>query len=62
MLEAKDFFYCYNKNLFSYLKDKGFRYIFTALHITTNSQFFLFEKTKELDEALSSYQQLKKAS
>jgi|AKZA01.1.fsa_nt_gi hypothetical protein len=62
MLEAKDFFYCYNKHLFSYLKDEGFDYIFTAYHITTHRQFFLFERTEELSKALDTYFELKKAS
>lgn len=62
MLEAKDFFFCYNKKLFSYLKDKGFRYIFTANHITTGTQFFLFEQSEELSKALDSYFELQAVS
>lgn len=62
MLEAKDFFYCYNKNLFSYLLGEGFSYIFTARHISTNNQFWLFEQSDELGKALVSYKQLDKAS
>lgn len=44
MLQAKDFFYCYSKNLFLFLKSRGVEYIHTAYHISSNNQFWLYEK------------------
>lgn len=53
MLDKKDFFFCYNRKTMLKLKDRGFRFIFCALHEVSENKFWLFERTEELDKVLS---------
>ncbi len=50
-------FYCYNKSLYKFLKEEGFRYIFSGY---TNKQVkvVLYEKTPELEKAIQDYMNL----
>ena len=53
-MTVKDFFFCYDKKTMKYLRyDKGISFITTALHKDTKAEFWLFERTAELEEALS---------
>lgn len=58
MLQAKNFFYCYSKNLFLFLKSRGIEYIHTAYHISSNNQFWVYEKTDELQVELAEYREM----
>lgn len=46
-------FYCYDKNLYEKLYFKAhIKSLLTARHIKTNKQFWVFEQTEELTNAL----------
>lgn len=53
MLTQKDFFFCYDRTLMLYLKSRGFYFITCCRHEISNNKFWLFHKTKELENALS---------
>lgn len=46
----QEYFYCYTRGLKDYLKSFGFEYITTAKAISTNRQFWLFERSEKLME------------
>lgn len=51
---VNDFFFCYDKKVMKYLRyTKGIGFITNALHPNTKLEFWLFEKTSELQEALN---------
>lgn len=51
-------FFCYNKNLCMYLKDKKIYSLTTAIHPTTKKMFTLFAKSEQLQKALDEYKAL----
>lgn len=52
----KEFFFCYNKQLFTFLHDiKGIDYITIAKNPTTDKTFSLFCKSESLQNALNDY-------
>lgn len=53
-MESK-FYYCYSCRLKDFLKSQGFRFITKGLHSKSGRPFFMFEKSKELDESLSKW-------
>jgi len=56
-MNAKNFFYCYSKQLHDYLhKVNKVSYILTALHENTKNKFWLYEKTPELERMLNEYE------
>ncbi|AYY28120.1 hypothetical protein ACS2QC_23915 [Bacillus cereus group sp. Bce033] len=56
MVNMEKYFFCYSTNLLEFLRyEKGFKYICSAKHITTNKQFWLFERKEELKIALAEY-------
>lgn len=58
-MNKQDFFFCYNKRLFSFLKDvKGIDYITTAINPTTKKIFSLFFKDDKLQSAIDEYKSL----
>lgn len=59
-LTKKDFFFCYNRKMMVYLKSKGISFLLCAKHEVSNCQFWMFEKSLELDIALASYDGFKK--
>lgn len=52
------YYFCYSRKQNEFLKEKGFRFITGAKHITTNNIFWLYEGTDELNEALGEYRKL----
>lgn len=46
---------CYSLNLRNFLYSKGFRYKLAALNPNSNKLFWVYIKTKELDEALTEW-------
>ena len=55
----KDFFYCYNKDVFKFLHYiKGINYITIAINPVSMNTFSLFIKSNELQAALKEYRQL----
>lgn len=55
----EDYFYCYDRLLFDYLSNAGFRFITKARNIKDNRVFSLFERTNDLDYHLSKWMELK---
>lgn len=52
----RDYFYCYSTNLFQYLRFvKNIDYICTGLHVDTKKQFWQFNYSKYIEEALNEY-------
>jgi hypothetical protein len=57
-MKYTDFFFCYNKKLFSYLRDtKGIDYITVAQNPTTKKIFAMFYKNDDLQKAINDYKQ-----
>lgn len=54
-MTQKDFFFCYNRAVMLYLKEKGFEFITCALHERTKCKFWLFAQSDELSKALKEY-------
>jgi len=55
-MDNSNFFFCYNKQLFSYLHDiKGINYITVAKNPTTDKTFSMFYKSESLQNALDEY-------
>lgn len=58
-MKKQDFFFCYNKRLFSFIKDvKGIDYITTAINPKTKKIFTLFYKDDILQAAIDEYKSL----
>ncbi|MFC0235511.1 hypothetical protein [Fictibacillus phosphorivorans] len=59
-MTKNDFFFCYNKKLFSYLKDvKDINYITVAQSPATKQTFAMFFKNDDLQAALDEYKNTK---
>lgn len=54
-LTTKDFFFCYNPSLMSYLLEQGLRFITCARHERTNDKFWMFQQSEKLTDALKEY-------
>ena len=54
-MNKQDFFFCYNRSMMMYLKSKGLRFVICALHEVSEKKFWMFERTEELEKALSEY-------
>ncbi|MCY9007166.1 hypothetical protein [Peribacillus frigoritolerans] len=60
-MSNKDFFFCYDKKLFRYIKDvKGLDYITIAKNPTTDKTFSMFMKSDQLQNAINEYKSLHK--
>lgn len=60
-MKNKDFFFCYNKQLFTFLHDvKQIDYITIAKNPTTGKTFSMFYKSDSLQFALDEYKLQKK--
>lgn len=51
--QTKDYFFCYSPNLKGRLLDAGLRYICVGKNESTGRNFWLFEQSPALSEALS---------
>lgn len=60
-MNHSNFFFCYNKSLFSFLKDqKNIDFITVAKNPSTNKIFAMFYKTEILQNALDEYKSIQK--
>lgn len=50
-----NYYYCYSPELYRRLSAQGFRYICTGLNERTMRQFWQYERTKVLGQALAEY-------
>jgi hypothetical protein len=58
-MNKQDFFFCYDKRLFTFLKDeRGIDYITIAKNVKTDIVFSMFYKSPEFHQALTEYKQL----
>jgi len=49
------FIFVYSRNKMLYLRDQGFRYLFKSYNGKTHSVFYVFDRTPEINQALSEY-------
>ena len=55
----KDFFFCYDRKLMSFLKyEKNIQFITKAIHPKTKMMFWLFVRNDELESLLDEYQKI----
>lgn len=54
-LSKKDFFFCFDIRLATYLNSRGMNYIINATHKKSNNEFYLYLRTKELTELLDNF-------
>ena len=52
-------FYCYSNRLSYFLMSMKFRYVSTGINPNTNKKFWVYEKGKNLDEAIILYNSIK---
>lgn len=56
------FFHCYSFNLYHFLKSQGFRYVKKSKNSNNKLTYYTFEKSIELNEAISKWNELKEKS
>lgn len=55
-IKLQDFYFCYDSRVAKWLRyDKGFNFLFKAIHPNTNKVFHLFIKSPEIDQAIAEY-------
>lgn len=52
-----NFFYCYDKKLYQFIKQHNIQYITKARRLDNNDIFTLYTRTDALDKAIKSYMQ-----
>lgn len=51
------FFYCYNKELYEFIKSKDIRYLTKARRLENNDIFAMYLQTEELTKAINEYKE-----
>lgn len=60
-MDKSNVFFCYNKRLFTFIKDvKGIDYLTVAKHPKTDKLFAAFFKSEELQQAIDDYKKITK--
>lgn len=54
-----DLFYCYSNRLHYWLRSLRFRYVSVGVNKNTNKNYWTYEKSAELDEAIALYNSVK---
>lgn len=54
------YYFCYSLFQLQFLKNHGLRYIATGRSMTSDNQFWVFERDSKLDELLTEYDNMKK--
>ena len=52
-------FYCYSNRLSYFLMSLKFRYVSVGINKNTNKEYWVFEKSEKLDDAISLYNSVK---
>jgi len=52
-------YYCYSTRLYHFLMALKFRYVSTGINKNTCKKYWVYEKSKKLDEAISFYNSVK---
>lgn len=55
-LQSKNFYYCYDLEIYNELKGAGFEYIMKARSIINNKIFTMYEKSDELMELVKKFE------
>lgn len=58
-MENSKYFYCYSYRLMCFLKSYGFRYIVKGVNRNSNSHYYMFSKSDDLDTAISIWNTIK---
>ena len=58
----KEFFFCYSRDLHTYIQGHRINYVCAARHETTYKKFWLYMRSERLNKALAEYTQLNKVS
>lgn len=53
------YYYCYSYPLKAFIMDHGIRYVLKATHNESQKRYWVFERTKNLDELLTEWQSRK---
>ena len=51
-MENNKYFYCYSYSLMCFLKSYGFRYVNKGFNYRSESRYYLFDKSEDLDKAI----------
>ena len=54
-----DKFYCYSNRLSFFIRSFGIKYIDVGINVKTKTRYYLFEKSKKLDDIISLYNEVK---
>lgn len=52
-------YYCYSKRLFHFIKSFGIDYVFVSVNRNTNTRYYAFKKSEELDKIIILYNEVK---
>ena len=58
-MENNKYFYCYSYSMMCFLKSYGFRYICKGFNYNSKSRYYLFNKSEDLDKAISIWNTIK---
>ena len=58
-MENNKYFYCYSYNMMYFLKSYVFRYICKGFNYNSKSRYYLFNKSEDLDKAISIWNTIK---
>lgn len=58
-MENNKYFYCYSYRLMCFLKSYGFRYMIKGINHNSNSTYYIFCKSYDLDKAISIWNTIK---
>lgn len=61
-LTNKDFFFCYNRDVYYYLTNNGVEFITIAREPKENKMFSLFHRSEKVERLLENYYQEKKVN
>ena len=51
----KNFIFCYSPHVMNYLRHRGIRYICKSNHENTNSPYWLYMRTKDVEDMMKEY-------
>lgn len=58
-ITERDFFYCFDIRLKTFLYKEGFKHIMEAVHIVSDKRFHLYLRTGELTESIDKYHKIR---
>ncbi|WP_408631363.1 DUF5659 domain-containing protein [Mediterraneibacter hominis] len=58
-MEKNNIFYCYSKRMSYFIRSFGIQYISIGFNKNTNTKYYIFEKSKQLDKIIQFYNEVK---